>query len=334
MAGCFTAKAVISADGARYADRAAFIDAMAEILADVRTVHHGFMPEISFSGPDEADGIWAMDDYLVFPSAGDPIGFRGYGHYHETYVRPDGGWRFEVDTHEDRHGPAGGRLPFGIEVGGRRSAQLNMADEQAPGPLAGVCVIDVGTRISAPFCAGLLGEMGANVIKIEDPRGGDFMRTVGPFAKADDGTDYSIWWAIEGRGRKGVTLDLRSKKGQELFRRLTAKADIVCENFRPGTLESWGIAPQDCDPRLDLGPHQRVRSGRALFRPAGSGPDGDRLRRSPESDRIRRPTACPAGRDHLGLPHGRRSRRRPHSPRSTGASSRGVRSTPCRQRGR
>jgi crotonobetainyl-CoA:carnitine CoA-transferase CaiB-like acyl-CoA transferase len=125
-----------------------------------------------------------------------------------------------------------------------------VADARAPGPLAGIRVIDVGTRISAPFCAGLLGEMGADVIKIEDPRGGDFMRTVGPFAKTDDGTDYSIWWAIEGRGRKGVTLDLRSKKGQELFRRLTATADIVCENFRPGTLEAWGIAPQDCDPRL------------------------------------------------------------------------------------
>ena len=125
-----------------------------------------------------------------------------------------------------------------------------MADAKASGPLAGIRVIDVGTRISAPFCAGLLGEMGADVIKIEDPRGGDFMRTVGPFAKADDGSDYSIWWAVEGRGRNGVTLDLRSEKGQELFRRLTATADVVCENFRPGTLEAWGIAPQDCDPRL------------------------------------------------------------------------------------
>jgi crotonobetainyl-CoA:carnitine CoA-transferase CaiB-like acyl-CoA transferase len=117
-------------------------------------------------------------------------------------------------------------------------------------PLAGVRVIDVGTRISAPFCAGLLGEMGADVIKIEDPRGGDFMRGVGPFLRTEDGSDYSLWWAVEGRGRRGVTLDLRSPSGQDLFRRLTASADVVCENFRPGTLESWGIAPGDCDPSL------------------------------------------------------------------------------------
>jgi crotonobetainyl-CoA:carnitine CoA-transferase CaiB-like acyl-CoA transferase len=120
-----------------------------------------------------------------------------------------------------------------------------------PLPLAGLRVIDVGTRISAPFCAGLLGEMGAEVIKVEDPRGGDFMRTIGPFAPTDDGADdYSLWWAVEGRGRKGVTLDLRQARGQDLFRRLVAHADVVCENFRPGTLEAWNIGPKDCDPRV------------------------------------------------------------------------------------
>ena len=114
-----------------------------------------------------------------------------------------------------------------------------------PRPLAGLRVLDVGTRISAPFCAGLLGEMGAEVIKIEDPRGGDFMRTIGPFHE-----DYSLWWAVEGRGRKGVTLNLRHERGQELFRRLAARCDVVCENFRPGTMESWHVGPEDCDPRL------------------------------------------------------------------------------------
>ena len=118
-------------------------------------------------------------------------------------------------------------------------------------PLAGLRVIDVGTRISAPFCAGLLGDMGAEVIKIEDPRGGDFMRTIGPFAPTDDdGPGYSMWWAVEGRGRRGVTLDLRQPAGQALFRRLAATADVVCENFRPGAMEAWGIGPDDCDPRL------------------------------------------------------------------------------------
>ncbi len=118
-------------------------------------------------------------------------------------------------------------------------------------PLAGVRVIDVGTRISAPFCAGLLGDLGADVVKVEDPRGGDFMRTIGPFAPTDDdGPGYSMWWAVEGRGRRGVTLDLRRPDGQDLFRRLAATADVVCENFRPGAMERWGIGPDDCDPRL------------------------------------------------------------------------------------
>ncbi len=117
-------------------------------------------------------------------------------------------------------------------------------------PLAGLRVVDVGTRIGAPFCAGLLGDMGAEVIKVEDPQGGDFMREIGPFVTAPDGSDYSLWWAVEGRGRKGVTLDLRREEGQALFRRLAGVSDVVCENFRPGTLEAWHIAPEDCDPRL------------------------------------------------------------------------------------
>ena len=111
-----------------------------------------------------------------------------------------------------------------------------------PLPLAGLRVIDVGTRISAPFCAGLLGELGAEVIKVEDPvTGGDFMRGIGPFV---DG--YSLFWAVEGRGRRSVTCDLRTAEGQDLFRRLAATADVVCENFRPGTLERWHVGPDDC----------------------------------------------------------------------------------------
>ena len=114
------------------------------------------------------------------------------------------------------------------------------------GPLAGLRVLDLGTRIAAPFCAGLLGEQGAEVIKIEQPGSGDFMREIGPFT--DDG--YSLFWAVEGRGRKSVTLDLRTPEGQALFRSLAATADVVVENFRPGTLERWNIAPSACDPRL------------------------------------------------------------------------------------
>jgi crotonobetainyl-CoA:carnitine CoA-transferase CaiB-like acyl-CoA transferase len=120
------------------------------------------------------------------------------------------------------------------------------------GPLGGLRVLDLGTRIAAPFCAGLLGEQGAEVIKIEQPGTGDFMREIGPFVAGDtDGTnDYSLFWAVEGRGRKSVTIDLRKPEGQDLFRRLAATADVVVENFRPGTLERWNVGPLDLDPRL------------------------------------------------------------------------------------
>jgi len=113
------------------------------------------------------------------------------------------------------------------------------------GPLDGLRVLDLGTRIAAPFCAGLLGEMGAEVIKIEQPGSGDFMREIGPF---EDG--YSLFWAVEGRGRKSVTLDLRTPEGQEILRRLASSADVVVENFRPGTLERWHLAPPELDPKL------------------------------------------------------------------------------------
>jgi len=116
-------------------------------------------------------------------------------------------------------------------------------------PLAGVRVLDLGTRIAAPFCAGLLGEQGAEVIKIEQPRAGDFMREIGPFVDTGEGP-YSLFWAVEGRGRKSVTLDLRTAAGQDLFRRLAATADVVVENFRPGTLEQWNIGPVALSERL------------------------------------------------------------------------------------
>jgi succinyl-CoA---D-citramalate CoA-transferase len=108
-------------------------------------------------------------------------------------------------------------------------------------PLSGIRVIDAGTRIAAPFCASLLAEMGAEVIKVEAPGVGDFMRQLPPFV---DG--YSLPWSVEGRGRRSVTIDLRHPEGQELFRSLAATVDVVCENFRPGTMEKWHVGPADC----------------------------------------------------------------------------------------
>jgi crotonobetainyl-CoA:carnitine CoA-transferase CaiB-like acyl-CoA transferase len=120
-------------------------------------------------------------------------------------------------------------------------------------PLEGIRVLDAGTRLAAPFCAGLLGELGADVIKIEQPGAGDMMRSLGPFVETDaeeSGSPYSLFWAVEGRGRRSVTLDLRRPEGQEIFRSLASVSDVICENFRPGTLERWHIAPGDLDPRL------------------------------------------------------------------------------------
>jgi crotonobetainyl-CoA:carnitine CoA-transferase CaiB-like acyl-CoA transferase len=130
-----------------------------------------------------------------------------------------------------------------------RGGDRNRAGVNGAGPLAGLRVLDLGTRIAAPFCAGLLGEQGAEVVKIEQPGRGDFMRDIGPFADTEGGR-YSLFWAVEGRGRKSVTIDLRTPRGQDLVRRLAAHADVLCENFRPGTLESWGLGPADLDPRL------------------------------------------------------------------------------------
>lgn len=121
---------------------------------------------------------------------------------------------------------------------------------QPGGPLHAIRVIDVGTRISAPFCAGLLGELGADVIKVELPGEGDFMRTMGPFVPVEDGPGYSLSWAVEGRGRRGATCDLRQPEGKDLFKRLVATADVLCENFRPGTMERWGLGPDDLSPDL------------------------------------------------------------------------------------
>src|SRR5882762_8779258 len=104
------------------------------------------------------------------------------------------------------------------------------------GPLAGIRVLDLGTRIGAPFAATLLADLGAEVIKVELPGQGDFMRTIGPF---EDG--YSLFWAVEGRNKKSITLDLRKPRGQELFKRMVPLADAIVENFQPGTLEGWGL---------------------------------------------------------------------------------------------
>ena len=105
-----------------------------------------------------------------------------------------------------------------------------------------------------------------------------------------------------------MTCDLRKAEGQQLFRRLAAQADVLCENFRPGTMEEWGLGPERPRDRPRLRADQRLRAGRSVRTATGPRPPGHRLRRAAPSNRRARPAAGTAGRDHLGLPH-RRLRR-------------------------
>ncbi len=105
------------------------------------------------------------------------------------------------------------------------------------GPLSDLTVIEMGTLIAGPFCGQILGDFGAQVIKIEDPGAGDPMRQWGRSLPKG----HSPWWPVIGRNKKSVTLNLRSPAGQAIARTLIGKADILVENFRPGALEKWGL---------------------------------------------------------------------------------------------
>lgn len=104
-------------------------------------------------------------------------------------------------------------------------------------PLEGVRVVEMGSLLAGPFCGQLLADFGAEVIKIEPPGKGDPMRVWGRHQKEG----RTLWWPIIARNKKSVTLNLREQEGQELARRLISESDVLVENFRPGTLEKWGL---------------------------------------------------------------------------------------------
>ncbi|MCE2867799.1 MAG: CoA transferase [Oxalobacteraceae bacterium] len=109
-------------------------------------------------------------------------------------------------------------------------------DKKPTGPLAGIKVLELGTLIAGPFCARMLGEFGADVIKIESPQGGDPIRQ---WRVLKDGN--SLWWSIQSRNKKSITLNMKDKRAQDIARRLALDADIVIENYRPGVLEKWDL---------------------------------------------------------------------------------------------
>jgi crotonobetainyl-CoA:carnitine CoA-transferase CaiB-like acyl-CoA transferase len=118
------------------------------------------------------------------------------------------------------------------------------------GPLAGLRVVDISTVVAGPLAATLLADLGADVIKVEMPGRGDALRALAPHK---DGVP--LWWKVTNRNKRGITLDLRVPRGRELLGRLVRGADVLVENFRPGTLDGWGITAawlHDIQPSLTI----------------------------------------------------------------------------------
>ena len=141
------------------------------------------------------------------------------------------------------------------------SADAHVSDETCSGPLDGVRVLELGQVIAGPFCGQMLADLGADVVKVEPPAVGDVLRQWGWSAETGD----SLWWRVTGRNKRSITVDLRTEHGQDLVRRLVRNVDIVVENFRPGTLERWGLG---YDVLSELNP------GLILVRISGFGQDG------------------------------------------------------------
>jgi formyl-CoA transferase len=111
-----------------------------------------------------------------------------------------------------------------------------MTKSASSGPLAGIKVLELGTLIAGPFCSRMLAEFGADVIKIESPDGGDPIRQ---WRVLKDGT--SLWWSVQARNKKSLTLNLKDPRGREIAKKLALEADIIIENYRPGVLEKWSL---------------------------------------------------------------------------------------------
>jgi crotonobetainyl-CoA:carnitine CoA-transferase CaiB-like acyl-CoA transferase len=118
------------------------------------------------------------------------------------------------------------------------------------GPLAGLRILDISTVIAGPFAATMLADLGADVLKVEMPGGGDALRRLAPHKEG-----VPLWWKVTNRNKKGITLDLRKPEGKALLGRLVADYDVLVENFRSGTLDQWGITRewmQGINPRLTI----------------------------------------------------------------------------------
>lgn len=136
------------------------------------------------------------------------------------------------------------------EVSGR-AAERTEAAAKGPGPLAGIRVVELGSLLAGPFTGRLLGDMGAEIIKVEPPGKPDPLREWGKARYKG----RSLWWPVQSRNKMCITLDLRRERGQELLLELAKRSDVVVENFRPGTLEKWNLGwaeLSDANPALIL----------------------------------------------------------------------------------
>lgn len=118
------------------------------------------------------------------------------------------------------------------------------------GPLVGLKILDISTVVAAPWAATLLADMGADVLKVEMPGGGDALRGLAPHK---DGVP--LWWKVANRNKRGVTLDLRKPEGKAILERLLPRFDVLVENFRPGTLDGWGLSKErlfELNPKLTI----------------------------------------------------------------------------------
>lgn len=116
---------------------------------------------------------------------------------------------------------------------------MRQQDTPAPLPLENIRVLELGQLIAGPYCGQVLADFGAEVVKVEPPGKGDAMRQWG---EADQESGDPLWWNVIGRNKQSLTLDLRQQRGQDVLRQLAAHADVIIENFRPGTMERWGLS--------------------------------------------------------------------------------------------
>ena len=144
---------------------------------------------------------------------------------------------------------------------------MTSSAKKTPGPLAGLRVIEMGTLLAGPFCGQLLGDFGAEVIKVEPPNQGDPMRDWGQ----EKSHGMSLWWPVVARNKKSVTLNLREPRGQDIARELISKSDFLLENFRPGTLEKWHLGYDQL---------RQINPGLIMIRVSGFGQTGPYAKRA------------------------------------------------------